>query len=448
MVENANFYDTAFAETAGDIAENTIIRTQFTPFELADENPATADYLELMERYNPGGKVGAARHAGDVGASCCSPRRPSACGAELTRTCLLEEAGSVTEWTGGGLHAAAGPVDEHAVGECFALLDVTADGFVIDEELTAAERGHLQLRPRQRDRRRRRAQPSWTSSSPPPSPACARPGIFAIAASGLVLTYTTTGIFNFAHGAIGMLAAFAYWQLLEWGLPTGLARRRRPARARRRCSARSSSAVVMRGLSDAPETSRLVVSVALLAAVLGARPSGSGRPTRPARSTSSSRATSSTILGVRVSWHELLAFLLAIVVAVGLCGSSCAAPAPASRCGRSSTTAASPSLNGARPDRSSLFAWALGCSLAALAGILLAPLQTLAHLPLTLLIVNAYAAAMLGRLRNLPLTFLGAAAARPARQLRRSPTCRTTAPLEPCFRRSGRRSRSSSSSSC
>jgi hypothetical protein len=28
--------------------------------------------------------------------------------------------------------------------------------------------------------------------------------ILAVAASGLVLTYTTTGIFNFAHGAVGM----------------------------------------------------------------------------------------------------------------------------------------------------------------------------------------------------------------------------------------------------
>jgi branched-chain amino acid transport system permease protein len=65
-------------------------------------------------------------------------------------------------------------------------------------------------------------------------------------------------------------------------------------------------------------------------------------------------------------------------------------------------------LNGARPDRSSMLAWALGCSLAALAGILLAPLQTLTHLPLTLLIVNAYAAALMGRLRSLPITFLGA----------------------------------------
>ena len=29
--------------------------------------------------------------------------------------------------------------------------------------------------------------------------------IYAVIASGLVLTYTTTGIFNFAHGAVGML---------------------------------------------------------------------------------------------------------------------------------------------------------------------------------------------------------------------------------------------------
>ncbi len=49
-------------------------------------------------------------------------------------------------------------------------------------------------------------------------------GVFAIAASGLVLTYTTTGIFNFAHGAIGMLGVFTYWQLhVHWGLPSWLA---------------------------------------------------------------------------------------------------------------------------------------------------------------------------------------------------------------------------------
>src|SRR5437762_5906499 len=33
-------------------------------------------------------------------------------------------------------------------------------------------------------------------------------GIYAISAGGLVVTYSTTGIFNFAHGAIGCFLAF------------------------------------------------------------------------------------------------------------------------------------------------------------------------------------------------------------------------------------------------
>src|SRR5687767_3799723 len=37
--------------------------------------------------------------------------------------------------------------------------------------------------------------------------------IYAIAAAGIVVTYTTSGIFNFAHGSIGMIAAFTYWEL-------------------------------------------------------------------------------------------------------------------------------------------------------------------------------------------------------------------------------------------
>ena len=49
-------------------------------------------------------------------------------------------------------------------------------------------------------------------------------GIYAITAGGLTLTYATTGIFNWAHGAIGMFAAFAYWQMsVGWGWPAPLA---------------------------------------------------------------------------------------------------------------------------------------------------------------------------------------------------------------------------------
>src|SRR3546814_2665811 len=48
--------------------------------------------------------------------------------------------------------------------------------------------------------------------------------VYAIAAMGLVLTYTVTGVFNFAHGAVGMIAAFVYYELrVVHGVPTPIA---------------------------------------------------------------------------------------------------------------------------------------------------------------------------------------------------------------------------------
>jgi hypothetical protein len=133
-IENANFYDTTFIENSGAIAEGVHVRVQFTPFELADQNPATADYLELMERYNPSGKV-ALLGAQAISAYLLFAQAATACGSELTRTCLLEQAGSVSEWTGGGLHAPQDPAT-NTPSPCFAVLDVSADGFTVNEELT------------------------------------------------------------------------------------------------------------------------------------------------------------------------------------------------------------------------------------------------------------------------------------------------------------------------
>src|SRR5487761_1089012 len=48
--------------------------------------------------------------------------------------------------------------------------------------------------------------------------------IYAVSATGLVVTYTTTGVFNFAHGAVGLVLAYVFWQLWQgWGLPAPLA---------------------------------------------------------------------------------------------------------------------------------------------------------------------------------------------------------------------------------
>jgi len=68
-------------------------------------------------------------------------------------------------------------------------------------------------------------------------------------------------------------------------------------------------------------------------------------------------------------------------------------------------------MSGAKPYRMSQMGWALGFMLAALAGVLIAPLvgQTgLTSTQLTLLALNGFAAAVVGRLRSLPMTFVGA----------------------------------------
>ena len=68
-------------------------------------------------------------------------------------------------------------------------------------------------------------------------------------------------------------------------------------------------------------------------------------------------------------------------------------------------------MSGAKPTRMSQMGWALGFMLAALAGVLIAPLvgQTgLTSTQLTLLALNGFAAAVVGRLRSLPMTFVGA----------------------------------------
>ena len=230
--------------------------------------------------------------------------------------------------------------------------------------------------------------------------------IFALAASGLVLTYTTTGIFNFAHGAIGMLGAFAYWQLHDdWGWPTpislvvvllvlapllGLAIERG----------------IMRHLTDAPETVRIVVTISLLVALLGVGlwfwPADEPHPTSLLFGGKSFR-----LFDVGVTYHRASAVVVAIAVALAL-----RVLLYRTRAGldmRASVDSRPLALlNGARPDRSAALAWAIGCSTAALAGILIAPALSLNHIALTLLIVSAYAAAMIGRLRSLPMTFAGA----------------------------------------
>lgn len=229
--------------------------------------------------------------------------------------------------------------------------------------------------------------------------------IYAIAATGLVVTYSTSGIFNIAHGAIGMVMAFLYWELRihhHWPAPLAfvlivvVAAPALGAFIER---------TLMRRLRGATVAASLVVTVGLMVFLLGVG-FAIWDPQIAREMPDFFYPKGFHLFGTFVSWHQGITLLAGAGVAIFLW----------LFLGRTRTGVAMRavvddrnllSLNGARPDRVSMLAWALGASLASLAGILLAPQLQMNHLVLTLLVVNAYAAAMVGRLRSLPLTYVG-----------------------------------------
>jgi ABC-type branched-subunit amino acid transport system permease subunit len=114
--------------------------------------------------------------------------------------------------------------------------------------------------------------------------------------------------------------------------------------------------------------------------------------------------------GVVLLWHDVVILAVAVLLAIGL-----RLLLYRTRRGVAMRAVVDDrslvELNAADPDRVSMFSWMLGISLSALAGILITPFQggSLSSTLLTLLVINAFAAAMFGRLRSIPLTFVGAA---------------------------------------
>jgi branched-chain amino acid transport system permease protein len=227
---------------------------------------------------------------------------------------------------------------------------------------------------------------------------------YAIAACGLVLTYTTTRVFNLAHGALGMLLAFVFWDFSQrQGVPMWLA----------------FVLVVFvvapliglfmrfltRGLGDAPVGVSLVVTVGIFVGVIGLAQQIWPPATRPLPPFFAQHGVD--VGSLFVTYHQILTIVLSGVVALSLylllnhtrVGAAMRA---------SVDNPVLLQLYGGRPDLVAGLAWAIGTSLAALGGILLASVIGLQYYDLTLLVINAYAAAIVGRLRSLPLTFAGA----------------------------------------
>lgn len=124
---DTNIYDEAYLEAAGPAAEGTFTRLAFWPFEEAELNPATQQYLDLTEEQ--GGKV-ALLGAQSMSAWLLFAQLATECdvAGELTRSCILERGAEVHEWTGGGLHAPTDPA-ENSGPDCTIVLQVQDGAF-------------------------------------------------------------------------------------------------------------------------------------------------------------------------------------------------------------------------------------------------------------------------------------------------------------------------------
>ncbi len=226
--------------------------------------------------------------------------------------------------------------------------------------------------------------------------------IYALSGVGLVVLYRTSGVLNFAYGAIGATGALLAWQLIQNGSPDVLA---------------WLIAVIMATLLSliygrflAPLLAyrdQVVKAVATLGYALiflglvrwywSDHPRSFQLPTD---------ALGFSVGEVRVTVTRVIAFGLALLITVGI-----ALYLKRTRMGLSMRSLANnrdlSGLLGIRVLHVETWAWFISGVLAGLSGLMLADLVRLDAIVLTFMVIPAMAAAVVGRLNSLVGTLIG-----------------------------------------
>jgi ABC-type branched-subunit amino acid transport system ATPase component/branched-subunit amino acid ABC-type transport system permease component len=227
--------------------------------------------------------------------------------------------------------------------------------------------------------------------------------IYGLAATGLVLTYKTSGIFNFAYGALASVSVFIFYELHDvqgwpWPVVGGL------------CVFVVGPVLgyllewLSRQLAAADRTLQigamvgLIVWIVSITGIMFSSTSGifpSFLPTTTVR-----------LLDVNVQWEQIIV----AVVGFAAAGALYAFLRFTRRGVELRAVVDDPdllSVTGTSSVRVRRLAWMIGSSFAALSGLLIAPNLQLSALALTLLVVQAFSAAAIGYFTNLPLTYVG-----------------------------------------
>jgi sulfate-transporting ATPase len=229
-------------------------------------------------------------------------------------------------------------------------------------------------------------------------------GLYALMALGIVLVYRSSGVINFAQGAVGMVATYAFWEVAFnhnagfWpGFVFGVA---------------LAGAVgiliyflVMRPLRGASPLTRTIGTLGVLSTLEAA--ASLRYPSVITVVPSSLPTDTKRIFGATIGVDRLLILALALGLTLALL----AVYRFTSFGARTTAVAENPRVvaaMGRSPEMVAAVNWAISSMLAAVAGIFLAPIIGLQVAALTVIVVPALASAVVGRLLSFPIT-LGAA---------------------------------------
>ena len=128
---DANHYDQNLLTVGGDAINKVYVRNAFWPFlpeEKAKENPATQQYLDLLDKYGPADGRRALLGLQGLSGWMLYFKSLGECidAGTLTRDCVYDKARSEKDWTGGGLHV---PTSQGVAPDCFSLAEGTPTGF-------------------------------------------------------------------------------------------------------------------------------------------------------------------------------------------------------------------------------------------------------------------------------------------------------------------------------
>ncbi|HKA84274.1 MAG TPA: ABC transporter permease [Acidimicrobiales bacterium] len=233
-------------------------------------------------------------------------------------------------------------------------------------------------------------------------------GIYAIASLGLVLTYVSSRIFNFAQGALAFFIALLFYELnTERGWSTW--------------SAGMISigvvapllglvlwAVLFRRLTTAPTTVQLVATIGLSVAIppIAKTMFIAEEPALPP-GLFTAPVPEVDVLGVTLNANQIAVFVSAVVVGLAL-----AAMLRFTMFGLTVRGVVDhrplASVMGINPGVVTAAAWMIGTTMAGLAGVLLTPVLGLNEVSFSVLLISSFAAVVIGRLTSLPWTFVGA----------------------------------------